>query len=31
MEMTYDSILEFMQEYFPVYSESGQDRARPIE
>lgn len=27
MEMTYEDILEFMQEYFPVYSEYGQDAA----
>lgn len=27
MEMTYDDILKFMQDYFPVYSECGQDPA----
>jgi hypothetical protein len=27
MEMTYENILKFMQEYFPVYSDYGQDPA----
>lgn len=25
MELTYDAMVEFMEEYFPVYSEFGQD------